>query len=402
MISFEELIQAVQQNSISEGLNVEFKRNIPHDLSILAKIIIGMANAEGGYILMGIAQQTKGISIIGLDDPQHSLRLDKLKDFCNPHLFEVGSIILQNKIILYIKVEKSDYPVYFQSNSRSERLYKYIRTGSDTKVISHIEDSESTKLYTRVFKYMNLESFLCSLYSNSIRFSEPSKWPDRFETRFYCANYDNIPQNEIARKLYATCFTKTRNNEAAWKVYARNEGLSCHCVQLEIDIVELRNQLKKSIYIIQERTMKYSNEDYILNLHKKESKDYKLFFSPFTSETYLKLLSLKREAYRYENEIRFFAIPSEPGERIIESTKATSINIPLNWNKIIKNVRIDKKCSQAELITIAQACHYAQIKPIFKKSPLMINIPYDIKDVNINFELYDIDELPDSRQIIIE
>lgn len=402
MISFEELIQAVQQNSISEGLNVEFKRSVPNDLSILAKIIVGMANTDGGYILMGIVQQTKEISIIGLDDPQLSRRLDKLKDFCNPNQFEIGSITLGNKFILYIKVEKSEYPVYFQSNSRSERLYKYIRTGSETRVISHSEDSESTKLYTKVFKYMNLESFLCSLYGSSMRFSEPSKWPDRFETRFYCANYDNIPQNKFARKLYATCVTKTRNNEAAWKVYARNEGLSCHCVQLEIDIVELRNQLRESIYLIQERTMKYSNEDYILNLHKKESKDYQYFFSPFTSETYLKLLSLKREAYQYENEIRIFAIPSEQGERIIESTKATSIDIPLIWNKIIKNVRIDKKCSQAELIAIAQACHYAHINPIFKKSPLLINIPSCIEDININFELYDIDDLPDSHPITIE
>lgn len=404
MISLEELINELENNTLIEGPSIEFKRNIPTDLSILAKIIVGMANTEGGYILCGIIENSKGNYIIGIEDKiPFSDKLSQLNKFCDSKYFENGYITVKGKTILYIKVEKAEYPIYFQKNSKSERLYKYVRIGDKTKVLTGIKssDSESSKLYTKVYKYMNLETFLCSLYNSSIRFSEPSKWPDRFETRFYCANYENIPDNQYARKLYATCVTRTKNNEAAWKVYARNEGLSCHCVQLEIDIVELRNQLRQKDFIIQECKMNYSNEDYILSLHKKESKDYSDYFSPFSAETYLKLLTLKRDAYQYENEIRIFAIPSEQGERNVDPAKATSIDIPLSWDKIIKSVRIDKKCSQAELIAVTQACHFANINPIFKKE-IIVNIPTREGEVNINFELYDIDELPDNRPITIE
>lgn len=407
MTKIDDFIQAISDGVLVETDEIEFKKSIPQNISRLAKTIAGMSNTHGGYIIFGIANNSHGLSIIGIDlTPDFTERLQKLDDLLSIKTYTFEQYKVKNKNIIIFTISKSEYPVYVRNNADSERLYKYIRIGVDTQVATSVNDSgnenEHSKLYTRVFKYMNLESFLCSLYGKSLRFSEPSSWPDRYETRFYCANYSNIANNECAKRLFATCVTRTRNNEAAWKVYARNGGLSTHCVQLELDITGFRHQLRNNNYHVEERSMEYTSEDYILNLHKRSSKYYSRYFTPFTSESYLKLLTLKRDAYQYENEIRLFIIPSENGEREIEQKKATFIDISIEWDKIIKSVRVDKKCSQAELISIIQACHYANINPIFKVSAISVSIPAVEHGSDIPFDLYDIDEMPDNRQITIE
>lgn len=407
MINIEDILQAISDGMLVETNEIEFKKSMPKNISSLAKTIAGMSNTQGGHLIIGITNSSHGLSIIGIDStPDFIEHLQKLDDLLSIKTYTFEEYKIKNKNIGIFTISKSEYPVYVRNNSDSERLYKYIRIGVDTQVATVANDfgneREYSKLYTRVFKYMNLESFLCSLYGKSLRFSEPSSWPDRYETRFYCANYTNIANNECAKKLFATCVTRTRNNEAAWKVYARNGGLSTHCVQLELDITVFRNQLRNNNYHVEERYMEYTNEDYILNLHKRSSKYYSLYFTPFTSGSYIKLLTLKRDAYQYENEIRLFIIPSENGEREIEQNKATFIDIPIEWDKIIKSVRVDKKCSQAELISIIQDCHYANINPIFKVSPVKASIPAIEHGSDIPFDLYDIDEMPDNRQITIE
>ena len=410
MISLEELEKKLRDRTLVEGQTIEFKRNIPKDLSSIAKIVAGMANTNGGFILFGIYEGVKGISITGVDNIQSTQILSRLGEYLSYQTYIIKVIKVEGKIVPSIQVEKADYPVYFQSNPDSERLFKYKRIGEITSVVDKggdkNKDIESVKLYTRVYKYMNLESFICSLYGKSIRFSEPSKWSDRFETRFYCADYKNVYNKEYAQKLYATCVTRIKNNEAAWKVYARNEGLSCHCVQLELDIVEFRKQLWKSGFIIDERNVQYTNEDYILNLHRKNFEHYKDYFTPFTKDNYIKLLSLKRDAYKHEDEIRFFAIPKEDEKRTIEQNNAESKDITIEWHKVIKCVRVDKRCSFAELIALIQACNIAKIHPVFSKtSGVEIPVfPQMDKDSQIEFKLYNIDDLPesDSSPITIE
>ena len=73
--------------------------------------------------------------------------------------------------------------------------------------------------YTKVFKYMTLDVFLTSLYCGTWRFFEPSKWKDKFEQRFYCANYALPTAKGHTPQLFATCVTRGKNSEAAWKVY---------------------------------------------------------------------------------------------------------------------------------------------------------------------------------------
>ena len=84
------------------------------------------------------------------------------------------------------------------------------------------------------------------LYTGTWRFFEPNKWQDKYERRFYCADYQFPNAHEAAPKLFATCVTRERNSEASWKVYAGGTGLSQHCLQLELNLVEFRKQLQAS------------------------------------------------------------------------------------------------------------------------------------------------------------
>lgn len=396
------LLQSLSQKTLEENDIIEFKAAWPNDLSLIAKIISAFANTTGGYIILGAFNKANKITISGLSAiPDINELYKKLNEYLTFNNYKIEVKNIENSLIMIISVEKADYTTYLiKRTESSERLYKYIREGGVIKVDSDCNPSESKLLYQKVYKYMNLDSFLCSLYGRTLRFSEPSKWPDKFETRFYCANFDNIPNKEYAQRLFATCVTRAQNSEAAWKVYSRNEGLSCHCVQLDINVSQLRRQFNASKYIIAERLIEYKRERYILNLHKKDSLDYKRYFSQFSKDTFLRLLTLKRDAYKYEEEIRFFAIPKEGGIRNVKSEKAKSIDISIDWRMTINKVRIDKKCSQAELAAIIQACHYAGINPIFNKKPIDFKIPPIKNGKDIQFELYDIDDLPDYKKPI--
>lgn len=55
---------------------------------------------------------------------------------------------------------------------------------------------------------MTLETFMTCLYTGTWRFFEPNKWQDRYERRFYCADYLFPNAQTDAPKLYATCVTR--------------------------------------------------------------------------------------------------------------------------------------------------------------------------------------------------
>jgi hypothetical protein len=111
-------------------------------------------------------------------------------------------------------------------------------------------------------------------------------------------------------------------------------------------------------------------------------------------------LSLKREAYTYENELRLFVIPHN-GKRRNKGKKAEALDIKIDWRKIITKVRVDKKCSDAELVSLQRACFTVGINPVIKNYNFIGTAPVlsNLKDVE--FEKFDIDEMPGSSSITI-
>ena len=116
-------------------------------------------------------------------------------------------------------------------------------------------------------------------------------------------------------------------------VYSYNtQGLASRCVELVINRLKFRKQLLKAkikegnskrykllsdLYDIYEGEVLYKDEVEILNLTKQRIKvnqkevDNEIFdsyFNPFSFDSYLNLMLLKRNAFRHESEVRIFRV----------------------------------------------------------------------------------------------
>lgn len=403
MKDINEIVSALIGGTLKESENIELKRTLPRGLPKIAKNIVGIANSGGGYLILGVTEQlVKGSMIIGVsnvDEIQKTLTRVVADYTIGVHVIPYIYTVDAKKFIVF-QIEKTELEAYYSRRVTSPtRLTAYERIiTSDAKIKEEVRDR---KLYTKVYKYMTIETFLVSLYAKTWRFFEPNKWNDKFEQRFYCADYKNIGMEHMTPQLFATCVTREKNSEAAWKVYSHGQGLGSHCVQLELDIDKLRIELNKNDLKIAEMYVEYKEEKFILELHNKnKSKAYEAYFSSFSLKKFLKLLTLKRNAYKYENEIRLFAIPKGNASRSI-GNDSQSKDLAIDWSKVIRKVRIDEACTDAELISIQQACFSAGINPVINHYSFICNIPKPANCVDVEFELYNVDAMPGKSRITI-
>lgn len=403
MKDIDEIVSALIGGTLKESENIELKRTLPRDLPKIAKNIVGIANSGGGYLILGVTEQlVKESMIIGVsnvDEIQKTLTRVVADYTIGVHVIPYIYTVDAKKFIVF-QIEKTELEAYYSRRVTSPtRLTAYERIiTSDAKIKEEVRDR---KLYTKVYKYMTIETFLVSLYAKTWRFFEPNKWNDKFEQRFYCADYKNIGMEHMTPQLFATCVTREKNSEAAWKVYSHGQGLGSHCVQLELDIDKLRIELNKNDLKIAEMYVEYKEEKFILELHNKnKSKAYEAYFSSFSLKKFLKLLTLKRNAYKYENEIRLFAIPKGNASRSI-GNDSQSKDLAIDWSKVIRKVRIDEACTDAELISIQQACFSAGINPVINHYSFICNIPKPANCVDVEFELYNVDAMPGKSRITI-
>lgn len=233
-----------------------------------------------------------------------------------------------------------------------------------------------------LYKYMSMETALICLDTDSIRFSEPNMWPDKFEGLYYKSSYKNVdPDNKVPKKLWACCLALNKACEASWDVYCKGgSGLASRCVQFVIDRQELQRQLDAFAHDngmkVYEGMADYSHSDYTIeNLRKKGNPRYRQFFDPFTQASFLSLLLIKRQAYQYESELRFFIVPED-------QTKVDKyLSVSLDWNKLLKRILIDKSCSEWEKKLFT---NWVQAK--YPSVPI---VPFDIHAApeNFNYEI---------------
>lgn len=298
------------------------------------------------------------------------------------------------------------------SNSSMRKRVKY-------KILQPIIDHSDFRNYKLInvqsplesaYKYMTLEAFILSLHEGTWQFVEPTKWNDEYEGRFYHANYSDINKpDDCPPKLYATCITGEIANEAAWKVYSHGQGLGARCVQIKINMNKLRESLSKRIEKkidednyevvdgnVYEGLVYYDLTDNEINsIHTTSGAYYHTFFDGFDREKFLKLLLIKRKAYEYEKETRLFIIPNNytPIDIKARKRKGDVLPVKVEWKEIIEEIRIDKKCSKGELVSIKCALEKAKVKyrDETKRGPK--------KASEIPLILFDVDEMEGKKNI---
>lgn len=389
-----------KSNKLQENDSVELKVRLPGP-EIMAKLLVAMANNDGGgFIILGVSDDG---TVVGLNQEEQaslpSFICNIVSKLTTGIKYKIHSSPVNGNKISIIEVLNSGSVAYFSRRlTTPERIISYRR--ENVNVIT------TEKLfYSKLFKYMPLDTFILSLSNKSLRFVEPSIWSDQYEQKFYCANYHFSDAEQSAPKVYATCFTRKQNSNAAWKVYSHGTGIGMYCVQLELDAVKLREQLDHSKFKIFEKRVKYETESIICNIHKPKSLQYKQYFSPFSFEHFLDLLSLKRDAYDFEDEIRIFAKPEPIEKRNITKKKGEHYDLSITWSEVISKIRVDNKCSLAELHSLQVCLLMNGLNPKLKGKvpdslPKIDRSIFPIaKDIDV--ELFDIDYMSGNRHINI-
>lgn len=220
--SITEVIEGIRNSTLIEGPHLEFK--IYHgaiNIDDLSRSMVGLANSGGGVIVIGIGDLTNPRSTItgalifhGLPaDVRESIERD-LPSYLSSRVrnvddwnVEYGTYEMMDLAAVFVSPSVHGMAYIFSKTDKANRTY-YYRRGKELVSIRN--------QFRTVFKYMTMDAAIASLENKSWRFWEPRKWADKYETRFYCANYDNISKLQgSVQRVYATCVTRSKNSEAA-------------------------------------------------------------------------------------------------------------------------------------------------------------------------------------------
>lgn len=178
-------------------------------------------------------------------------------------------------------------------------------------------------------KYYSMNSFIRSLTNNKFTFQKPSTWEDPFEdfisklvNNSESAKVNNI---SITSDIYAmSTISKLSECNGMWENFAKRNGVlirtsSDRIIQSFINYL-LKNDLfsDKKVYennhdiksvlfsSLRLKKIEYLNDDKIAEFFKKSTNKNDINYNEFMFDS----LSKKRIEYEYENEYRFFIVPS--------------------------------------------------------------------------------------------
>lgn len=157
-----------------------------------------------------------------------------------------------------------------------------------------------------LFRYMQASHFIRDAASCRLTFVSPVLWNDPFEKLFF---RESIQIGKIEYSVRCICMTYDwiESEEAAWL----RSGEDSEVVRVEYDFDKLCAELNGMMdYDFYFSIVDYSlpRQD-IITL----SNDYKGGkWAPNSIDDYLNVISLKRKAFMYENEIRLFMVKKQP------------------------------------------------------------------------------------------
>lgn len=205
--------------------------------------------------------------------------------------------------------------------------------------ITFINITEKEFLKTKfLHKYMPLEYAIKTLNESKLWFANPAEWKDPFEKRFIEAEYlknDKKYKFLWKDKVFCICMTQTSTSEAYWNTYSSQQiGVEFKISKQKL-LDELLNYTNEyDIYIGKVEYMKTAD------IQKSISKiPFKQSIGSINIEDKLlaaKLLLLKRNAYKYEDEIRIIIV-----KKVTSKERGISLNYTCDNNKLIDSIVLD-------------------------------------------------------------
>jgi len=173
-----------------------------------------------------------------------------------------------------------------------------------SKILSDLLCSGDLDEKMTVSHYLPMGLFKEVVTNNQIGFSAISNWEDRLEMRFVECNYGRgYKVDDVA----CLCLSmKSKENQAASWLFRNRKNESY--VMIKFRLIPLLNQLeawceKNNCKLFLERVHYIEDDDFTTIPPKVVSS-----IENFTDEDYVRLLSFKRKAFQFENEIRIFIL----------------------------------------------------------------------------------------------
>lgn len=181
-----------------------------------------------------------------------------------------------------------------------------------------------------IHRYTNIDRFIEDVSDKKITFLSPKLWDDPFESNFYNDKL-KIDKKDIDIRCICSTYDCVYNEEAAWNRAANRD----YTVRVAYNFKEYCEMLSG---IGQENKM-----DFYLSVADYSQSKNQMVISNVKDEytdigKYIKLLSLKRKAFAYENELRIFAVFGEPKSPLndVESFKLCN----KSYEEIIKHITL--------------------------------------------------------------
>lgn len=176
----------------------------------------------------------------------------------------------------------------------------------------NIVDCEKFKF--TFYKYMPWDRLHDMLSRKEMAFVNPSLWNDPYEVKYLNTDYSILGYSQP--KIFCFCVRNdNENEEASWKIYKTNEPDN-PLIRISIKALPFLKSLKESAinlgYAIYMAKVSYRFKQKEINeLYKRGNKYFNEYFENFNEEKYIRLLSIKRKAFKYEQEIRLFLVPQQ-------------------------------------------------------------------------------------------
>lgn len=205
----------------------------------------------------------------------------------------------------------------------------------------------------KVCRYMPFSRVCEMLKNRQIAFVSPELWEDPFEKRFYdvkvVKNKEGKPKESVALpNMACLCFTSSssENAEAFW---SRSKTSDEPYIRVVFDLYELLDALNsfadKHSARIYFAAAKYEFEKDIKEVHKKRN-----FTEDKLERSYVSLMSLKRKAFSYEQELRLFIVWDKNSKKIkdFDKNKVVFVSYKKSFNNLIKRMTFDPRLDSFE------------------------------------------------------
>lgn len=184
-----EIIEAIDNQTLVDGNHIEQKVFHDHiNFDSITRSMVAMANSGGGVIVIGIGDLPNGAYILhGIPDGTERQINVGLREFIRNRTknldnwrHEIGKYLDMDIAAIFVEPSKGGFCFIHSENDVANRTYYYRSGDKNISVRSQ---------FRSVYKYMTLDAAIACMEGKSWRFYEPTKWPDKFERRFYCADY---------------------------------------------------------------------------------------------------------------------------------------------------------------------------------------------------------------------